>query len=225
VERRAADFAVVPFESASEGPEAATLLALRSSDLKIVAVHDLDVRLSLVSKKGDLRQIERVYATARDRAAGRVGLGLVPSATVLDAASPAEACRLAAEDPGAAAIAPDTVATDLGLEIVAPASADGVRARFCVISARPASRTGTDATALLFTVGDEPGALFSVLKHFAERGVNLRKIHSRPAEPGGWDYLFFIEVSGHVTDRPVVTALEGVKRQTKTLKILGSYPV
>ena len=94
--------------------------------------------------------------------------------------------------------------------------------RYAVAALRPASRTGRDVTALLFTASDQPGALFETLKHFAERGVNLRKIQSRPAEGEG--YLFFIELSGHITDRSLVAALEGVKKQTRTLKILGSFP-
>ncbi|MCS6902370.1 MAG: chorismate mutase [Myxococcales bacterium] len=94
--------------------------------------------------------------------------------------------------------------------------------RFCVAALRPASRTGRDVTALLFTINDQPGALFEILKHFAERGVNLRKIQSRPS--AGEGYVFFIEVSGHITDRSVVAAIEGVKAQTRALKILGSFP-
>lgn len=94
--------------------------------------------------------------------------------------------------------------------------------RFCVAALRPASRTGRDVTALLFTTNDQPGALFETLKHFAERGVNLRKIQSRPSSGEG--YVFFAEVSGHITDRSVVSAIEGVKAQTRTLKILGSFP-
>lgn len=94
--------------------------------------------------------------------------------------------------------------------------------RHCVAALRPASRTGRDVTALLFTVSDQPGALFENIKHFAERGVNLRKIQSRPSESEG--YLFFVEISGHITDRSLVAALEGVKKQTRTLKILGSFP-
>lgn len=94
--------------------------------------------------------------------------------------------------------------------------------RFCVAALRPASRTGHDVTAMLLTTNDQPGALFETLKHFAERGVNLRKIQSRPSRGEG--YIFFAEVSGHLTDRSVVAAIEGVKSQTRTLKILGSFP-
>jgi chorismate mutase/prephenate dehydratase len=76
----------------------------------------------------------------------------------------------------------------------------------------------------VFGVHDEPGALFDVLKHFAERGVSLRTIQSRPAPGERWTYLFFVEVSGHATDRPVVTAFEAIKRQTRFLRVLGSFP-
>jgi chorismate mutase/prephenate dehydratase len=44
--------------------------------------------------------------------------------------------------------------------------------------------------------------------------------------PGeGWEYVFYVEVSGHMTDRTLVAALEGVKREAKTLKIIGSFPL
>ncbi|MFO0660726.1 MAG: hypothetical protein U0165_12970 [Polyangiaceae bacterium] len=53
--------------------------------------------------------------------------------------------------------------------------------------------------------------------------MNLRKIQSRPSDVDPSEYLFFIEVTGHVTDRPVVTALEAMKKATRSLKVLGSY--
>jgi chorismate mutase/prephenate dehydratase len=73
-------------------------------------------------------------------------------------------------------------------------------------------------------VNDEPGALFDVLKHFAERGINLKTIQTQPMSGEDWNRLFYIEVSGHVTDRAVITALEEIKRQAKLLKVLGSFP-
>jgi len=103
------------------------------------------------------------------------------------------------------------------------------RVRYAVVGARPSSRTGEDVTALVFNVADTPGALIDVLRQFAERGVNLLRIQSQPAQPlqatPGWTYLFFVEVAGHTTDRPLVTAFEDVKRLTKFFKVLGSYSV
>ena len=226
VESKRADFAVLPYETTAEGPDHATLLALKASDVKIVAVHEIDVALCLVARGGTTSDVSKVYATADGRAKAKDALSaLVPRAVIIDVKTPLEACQAAASEQGTAALAIASVASTFDLEVLAPAAAQGQRERYCVAASRPASRTSRDATAVLFTANDEPGALFEVLKHFAERGVNLRKIHSRPSENDGWDYLFFLEVTGHITDRGVTTALEGVKKQTKMLKVIGSYPV
>jgi chorismate mutase / prephenate dehydratase len=226
VHAKRADFAVLPYESAAEGPVHGTLFALKQSDLKIIAVNQIETALHLLSRTGNPEDVEKIYATAQDRASGQAAVtAAMPKAVLLDVKSPLVACQMAAEDHGAAALAPEHVGREFDLSPIGKAATDDGPLRFAVISARPASRTSKDATGILFTLGDEPGSLFEVLKHFAERGVNLRKIHSHPAEGDGWDYLFFLEVSGHVTDRPIVMALEGVKKQTKTVRVLGSYPV
>lgn len=62
-----------------------------------------------------------------------------------------------------------------------------------------------------------------MLRLFAERGVNLTKIQSRPTPGDTWQYLFFIEVQGHATDRNIVGAIEDVRKQAKFFKVLGSY--
>lgn len=225
VEAKRADFAVLPYETAAEGPVNPTLVALRRSDLKIIAVHPVDAPLCLLSRTGNPQDVEKVYATASDRAAVSGALAaLAPKAVILDVRSPLVACQLAAEDHGAAALALEPVGRALDLSVIGQLAADEARARFCVASSRPATRSGRDVTTLLFSVSDEPGALFEVLKHFAERGVNLRKIHSWPGD-AEWGYVFFLEISGHVTDRALVTALEGMKQRTKMLKILGSHSV
>lgn len=220
-----ADFAVLPYETSAEGPVLATLLALSPSDLKIIAVEEVPTGLPLLTATGTLEDVKKVYLTSGARGLVNEGLvGLVPGAEIVEVATAADACRLAAAEPTAAAVALPSVAAREHLQVASRSLAPETRKRFCVVSLRPASRTGKDATGILFTLSDEPGALFEVLKHFAERSVNLRKIHSRPAEAEGWQYLFFLEVSGHVTDRNVVTAVDGAKQKAKTWRILGSYP-
>jgi len=99
------------------------------------------------------------------------------------------------------------------------------RVRYAVLGERPARRTGSDATLLAFSVSDSPGALLEVLRQFAERGVNLSKIQSRPTPGEAWSYLFFAELVGHATDRAVVGAVEEVRRQARFFKLLGTYAV
>jgi chorismate mutase/prephenate dehydratase len=98
------------------------------------------------------------------------------------------------------------------------------KVRYAVVGTRPSSRTGNDLTAIVFAVQDAPGSLLDVLKQFAERGISLTKIQSRPAPGEAWAYIFFVECTGHATDRGLVTAIEEIKRLTKFFKVLGSYP-
>jgi chorismate mutase/prephenate dehydratase len=228
VARDRVEFAVVPLETRSEGPVQSTIDALTSSELKIVATLEESWSLHLVNKTGNAADVEKVYATAADRALCAHFLASLGSrVSVLDVKSPLYACQLAVEDHGAGALATEVFAAALGLEIARRNVLDDAdhRVRYAIVGRRPASRTGSDLTSFVFSVDDAPGALLDVLKQFGERGINLVRIHSRPVEGGSWAYLFFVEVMGHATDRTLVTAFEDVRRLAKFFKVLGSYPV
>lgn len=228
VVRGRAVFAAFPFESSVEGLVQTSITALAQTELVVVAERTLSATYDVMSRTGNLADIEKVYATASAHAACEQFLNReLPKASVLDVRSPLIAAQLAHEDHGGAAIVPEGCGREAGLEVVRANVGDSsdLSFRYCVASARPAPRSGTDTTCLLFSVDDRPGSLFDVLRHFAERGLNLRKLQSRPVQTDTWDYVFYVEVGGHVTDRPVVTALEAVKRSTKYLKVLGSFPI
>lgn len=226
VVRQRAQFAVVPFETRAEGPVQSTILALTSSDLKIVACFEVASNLQLVNRTGNAGDIEKVFATAADRAICQRSLAqAAPKARVMDVKTPLLACQLAMEDQGAAALATEAFAAQHQLEVALRNVRDegDDRVRYALVAPRPSSRSGNDLTALVMSVHDSPGALHEVLKHFAERGINLTKIQSRPTSGEAWQYLFFVEVVGHATDRTIVAALEDVRRLTKFFKVLGSY--
>lgn len=226
VTRQRANYAVVPYETRTDGLMQATIAALTSSDLKIVACFETNVNLSLASKASSVAEIEKVYASAKDRAHCQRFLATeLPGAQVMDVKTPMGACQLAAADPRSAALAHESIAAQHALEVLKENVRDegDERVRYAIIGARPSSRQGGDLTAIVFAVSDAPGALHEVLKQFAERGVNLTKIQSRPTPSETWQYLFFIEVQGHATDRPIVGAIEEVRRHSKFFKVLGSY--
>jgi len=97
--------------------------------------------------------------------------------------------------------------------------------RFLVLGMRGEEPTGNDKTSLLVSISDEVGALHRILQGFAEHGINLTKIESRPSRLRPWDYVFFIDMEGHLKDERVNNALEQVKEVTLAMKVLGSYPV
>jgi chorismate mutase/prephenate dehydratase len=227
VVRERAACAVFPFESTIDGLAQPAVQALAQTELVLVGAQTQPARYSLMCRTGNVSDVDKVYATpAAHAACERYLARVLPRATVLDVRSPLVAAQLAGEDHGGAALVPEECGRSVDLRGAEANVGDepDLAFRYGLAASRPASRTGSDTTALLFSIDDSPGALFEVLKHFSERGINLSKLQSRPVRGESWDYVFYVEVGGHVTDRPVVTALEAIKRATKYLKVLGSFP-
>jgi chorismate mutase/prephenate dehydratase len=73
-------------------------------------------------------------------------------------------------------------------------------------------------------VRDEPGILYRMLEPFSKRGLNLSKIESRPTKGRAWEYIFFLDMEGHIRDEHVAAAVEELTGYCQFLKVLGSYP-
>lgn len=228
VERKRASYGVVPLESSTDGSVADTLDALATSEARICAELTLPCNYDLVSSTGNAGDVEKIYGTNAAIAACEAGLRReFPRATILDVRSGLVAAQLAAEDHGAAAIVAAFREEDFpGLRRVRERVEDraGVETRFIVIGHDRPPKTGHDRTVLALAVGDAPGSLHRALQPFADRGINLTRIESRPARGANWRYLFVLELDGHMTDRSVLTAVEDVRATSRHVKLLGSYP-
>ena len=228
VERGEADYGVVPIENSSEGAVAITLDLFIESPLKIIAERSLEIRHCLLSRTTRRTQIERVLAHPQALAQCRRWLAAnLPGVPTEEVASNARAAELAVGNPRAAAIAGRLAAEHYKLKIVAEGIQDQSAnfTRFAVLSrdTRPSQPTGHDRTSLLFSVRDEVGVLYRTLQPFAENGVSITRIESRPLKGRPWEYLFFIDVQGHVTDAPIIHALRAIESHCPLVKVLGSY--
>ena len=76
----------------------------------------------------------------------------------------------------------------------------------------------------MFSVKDQPGILYRMLEPFSKRGINLSKIESRPMKKKAWEYIFFLDIEGHLQETKVQEALQDLKQHCQFLKALGSYP-
>lgn len=221
---RRAEYAVLPLEGKTEGPIQTTIEALMASELRIASVEEASATTHLMNKSGNLADIEKICGTVVDQSRAERFLASHPQkATMLDVKSPLLACQLALEHAGVAALVTEEFGATMGLK-VARRSAHHEEVRYAVVGGRPSSRTGHDITAFAFSVQDTPGALLGVLRQFSERGINMLTLQSHPAPGEGWNYVFFVEVDGHATDRALVTAFEEIKRASPFFKVLGSYP-
>jgi chorismate mutase / prephenate dehydratase len=227
VEKGRALYGVVPVENSTEGMVSHTLDMFVDSDLKITAEVLLEVSHDLLSRTGRVEDIRKVYSHPQALAQCRHWLEEnLPNVALVDVASTALAAQIVAEDLGAAAIASGSAAEHYGLKVVRSRIEDQVNnfTRFIVVSKKLAEPSGNDKTSILFSVKDEPGILYRMLEPFARRGVNLSKIESRPVKTKAWEYIFFLDMSGHVSETPVREAIEELRSFCQFLKILGSYP-
>lgn len=76
----------------------------------------------------------------------------------------------------------------------------------------------------MFSLRNEPGALFKALTPFSEFHINMSKIESRPSKRRDWEYFFFVDILGHCEESGLVKALGELERQCSFVKVLGSYP-
>jgi chorismate mutase/prephenate dehydratase len=93
-----------------------------------------------------------------------------------------------------------------------------------VIGDQDTKPTGKDKTSLLVSVKNRVGALTGLIAPLATKKIDLTKIESRPSRKRAWDYVFFIDLIGHVDDPDLVEALDQIAENCSELKLLGSYP-
>ncbi|MEZ4273278.1 MAG: prephenate dehydratase [Myxococcota bacterium] len=227
VERGRCEYGVVPIENSTEGVVNHTLDSFMSSDLLICAEILLEVSHHLLNKTGSLSSITKIYshpqALAQCRGWLHNNLAGIP---LVDVSSTARAAQLAAEDPGAAAVASDLAASMYDLQIASSHLQDmaGNVTRFMVIGHDQPKPSGNDRTSIMFALKDSPGILYKALEPFARGEINMSRIESRPSKRRAWDYLFFIDFEGHRAEEPVAQAVESLTACCEFIKVLGSYP-
>ncbi len=227
VERQRVDYGVIPIENSTEGVIAHTLDLFMECDVKISEEIMIEISLDLLSRSNSLDDIRRVYSHPHAIAQCRNWLeSRLENAEIVDVPSTAKAAEIAAAEPHSGAVASSYAAKLYDLKVLEKRIQDipNNYTRFLVIGKKDEAPTGRDKTSLMFSLKDNVGALYKALKPFAEHGVNLTKIESRPHKGKAWDYIFFLDLEGHHTDENLIAALEAFQEACSDLKILGSYP-
>ena len=226
-ETGAAQFAVVPMENSTEGAIGRSLDLLLTTPLKICAEIVLRVRQNLMCKGKNLKGVKRVYSHQQSLAQCQKWLAQnLPGAERIAVASNAEAARLAAKEKSACAIGPKLAAARYGLSLIAADIEDesSNRTRFAVLGSIEPGPSGSDATALVMSAPNRPGAVHALLEPFARHGVSMSRLESRPTRLGQWEYYFYVDLHGHRSDPKLAAALGELEKLAPFLKILGSYP-
>ncbi len=230
VESGEADFGVAPIENSTEGAINQTHDLLVQSNVHISGEIRLRIQHCLLSSSSDLSDITAVHAHPQSLAQCRQWLNVnLPGVELISESSNAAAAEAASRANGEnkiAAIASASAGFRYGLNALAEGIEDITNntTRFIVIGMQPTAPTGDDATSLLVSASHQPGGLRRMLQPLEDAGVNMTRIESRPARTQLWEYVFFIDVTGHCQDEKLSKVLTILKDETPLLRVLGSYP-
>jgi len=233
VESGAAQYGVVPAENSTEGAVSRTLDLLLQSSAHIVGevvlpIHQCLLGLGVHAERGGIAAIKTVYSHPQSFGQCQEWLNAnLPHAARMPTASNAEAARMAAKNPGSAAIASERAAEYFGLNVLLKNIEDDPKntTRFLVVGNQQVAPSGIDKTSLVMSAPNRPGAVHDLLVPLAKHSVSMTKLESRPARSGLWEYVFFVDIEGHQQDEKVAAALAELKNIASFVKVLGSYPV
>ena len=210
VESQRAQHGVVPVENSTEGGVSNTLHCLVTTPLSIVGEITLRVSHALLGRTNSIKSVKSVLGHEQALAQCRQWLDRhLPGLPRLRVSSNAEAARQASLDSDCAAIASKEAAQVYGLEIINQAIEDETNnsTRFLVISDR-----------------NQAGSLQRLLKPLSDNTISMTRIESRPSRTGLWEYIFFIDLEGHIADHNVRKALQDIEEEAALFKVLGCYP-
>jgi chorismate mutase/prephenate dehydratase len=227
VESGSAHYGVVPIENSTEGVINHTLDMFINTSLNICGEVELRIHHHLLGKADALGKVKKIYSHQQSLAQCREWLDTnLPDAERIAVSSNAEAARCAAEDNKSVAIAGDAAASIYNLNIIHSNIEDEPdnTTRFLVIGRHKVASSGNDKTTILMSAENKVGTLYRLLSPFMNNNISMTRIESRPSRRGMWDYVFFVDIEGHVDDADIAKALDELKEVTSLFKILGSYP-
>lgn len=221
-----ADYGVVPVENSTGGVVGETLDSFIEWDVRICHEVLLPIRHSLVGRF-PIEEVGTVFS--HPQTFRQCGVWLrenLPKVELIEVASTATGMQRAQNTENAAAIGSHLAADIYGLRVLARGIEDNPdnSTRFLVVALNDTAPSSDDKTSMMFSIKDRAGVLLHLLQPFADAGINLSKIESRPTKKKAWEYVFFVDVEGHRSDPRVGEALKQMEQHCYWLRVLGSYP-
>ncbi|MBP3603192.1 MAG: prephenate dehydratase [Lachnospiraceae bacterium] len=222
-----ADFAVLPIENSTAGIVSEIYDLLVEFENYIVAEQVIKIEHCLMAVPGTkMEDIKTVYSHPQS---------LMQSARYLNnhawqqvsMQNNAFAAKKVADDQdkSQAAIASETAADLYGLEVLEKGvnQSSSNSTRFIIVTNQKIFMEDAKKVSICFEVAHESGSLYHMLSHFIYNNLNMNKIESRPIEDRNWEYRFFIDFDGNLSDSAVKNALRGLREEARNMKILGNY--
>ncbi|RMD85042.1 MAG: prephenate dehydratase [Lentisphaerae bacterium] len=231
VNRKTIDFGVVPVENSTEGAVNVTFDLFQRYQVRICGEIYLPIHhCMMVAPETDPSEVTVIYS--HPQVFGQCRRWLLKhfaDAELKETSSTAQAAEIATTQPNAAALGSELPAELYNLKIIHRNIEDFANntTRFLVL-AHPGRElpppSGDDKTSIMFGLADRPGVLYDALLPFKRHNVNMTMIESRPSKHQNWEYVFFVDFTGHQTDPGCTAAILELKERCQFFTILGSYP-
>jgi len=226
VEKEYLDFGIVPVENSLGGAVTQVNELLIKTNLKVIGAVNLRINHCLLAPPdANYQEIRVVYShpQALSQCRGFIDRHQLEAHTYYDTAGAAR--MLAQENLHMSAVIASKLCADLyGLEVIKENIEDHKTnyTRFLILS-RNNSIGPAKKCSIIFSTAHEAGTLFSVLRIFADAGINLTRIESMPERDDPGNSIFFLDFQSGDSLEDVDKILKTVKKETKMFKYLGCY--
>lgn len=226
VAKKNADYGVVPIENSSNGTVTATVNLLYKHNLKICGEVEVLIKHQLLAQNNENITTIAAHQQALEQCRKYLQQHY-PNAKLKSVNSNAVAAQIAAKDDTTAAIASHYASEVYKLKIIGKNIEDSVNntTRFLIIGNIENAISNNDKTTILLIAEHKIGVLSDLLASFKKHNVNILKLDSYP-NPNNhkWQYLFLLDVEGHIKNIAVKKAIASIQNNALEVKILGSYP-
>ena len=227
VQTKKVSYGVVPIENSYQGSINLTLEHLMNKQTIICGEINLPINHCLLSKSKKLKDIKKVYSHEQSFLQCREWLlKNLPDAEKINTSSNSAAVKKISNLKNCAAIAGKDCSVQYKIPLLKKNIHDmtGNMTRFIVIGNEPIRSSGLDKTSILISIDNKSGALNSLLQPLAKNKISMSKIESIPTKINNWEYMFLLDIDGHIDDANINSCLKIIKKKCLFFKHLGSYP-
>lgn len=227
IDEGSADFAVLPIENSTAGIVSEIYDLLVEFENYIVGEQIIKIEHCLMALPGTkMEDIGTVYSHPQSLMQSARFLNQYAWQQISMQNNAFAAKKVAADgDKTQAAIASEYAAKLYGLEVLKKGvnQSSTNSTRFIIVTNQKIFLKDAKKVSICFEVPHESGSLYHMLSHFIYNNLNMNRIESRPIEDRNWEYRFFIDFDGNLSDSSVKNALRGLREEAREMKILGNY--
>ena len=227
VDNDVADYGIVPIENSTQGSVKETIENMVTTNLLINGEINLKVSHCLISLSKNKKLITKIYAHEQSfQQCEKWIMKNFPNAKLISVASNSAAVKKVRNIKNAAAIGSINSSIHYKIPTVNRNINDSSQnsTRFIIISKAKPEISGDDKTSLLISLENKVGALAKIIQPLSKNKISMSKIESIPTKKNNWEYMFLIDIDGHMSDNKIYKTLLEIKRKSQFFRNLGSYP-